>query len=397
MSAAGRRRRRLGAGRAVSAARRTTTAAAVAALLAFAGWAEGALGQVRVENLSMSMGVTTEAYGGNFSAITVPQIDSTDSALAGAGDMGAWGTLILLADESRSMSVDFDAGMRQFVTEGFQLGNYAPRELTANVEAAYYQQLGRGRLSITSTLAARNIADRPPMPLYLAPGYNSGALQTEYGRSLTPTVLVYGRLSGEVKDYAAPRVLPALDLLDRRTATLAAGATKTFAGQSATLDRTAMTVFAAYQRHNYPKQGLGVLRTDNGLQLGVQWTVDRLETRGFLFEIWANGTRSRSNSRRVEYNAGRIEADATVELGEDTQLDLYGLWAAKRYTNPQDALVPGEEADNAASVAAEVARFLAGGVRAGIGGGWTRAETNISGAYYQRFSVSFNLTVALGR
>ena len=385
-------RRHAAARTAAAAAARALAAACVAGGL-LAGHAQAASAQIRLENLSLSMGLATEAYAGNFSAITVPQIDSTESALAGAGDMGARGTLILLAQDNRSLGIDFDAGLRQFYTTGFQLRNYAPREISANAEATFYQQVGSGRVTAGANFASRHIADRPPMPLYLPPGYNSGAAHAEYVRDIGPSLSAYGRIAGQVRDFAAPSVLPALDLLDRRSGTITAGVTRSFPGRPNTLDRSTLTLFGAYQRHSYPKQGLGLLRTDNGLQLGTQWMVDRLETRGFLFSVQIHGTRSRSNSSRVEYNAGRIEADAVVDLGDATQLDLYGLWGAKRYINPQDALVPGEEADNAASVSAEVARFLGSGVRAGIGGGWTRAETNISGAYYQRFSLSFSLTV----
>ena len=159
-------------------------------------------------------------------------------------------------------------------------------------------------------------------------------------------------------------------------------------------DHSALRFFGTYLHHSYPKQGLGLLRRDNAERIGGEFTLDRRDTRGFEFVLRAQGMRSRSNSRRVDYNAGRIEARGSLELGDNTQLDLQGLWAVKRYINQQDFLIPGEEADNATIVFAQVTRFLDNGVRAGIGGGWRRAETNFSGAYYQRFSVSFSLTVS---
>lgn len=232
------------------------------------------------------------------------------------------------------------------------------------------------------------------MPLYLPPGHNSAAVDANYQRAVATGLAVYGRVVGELKDYSAPRVLPALDLLDRRSITAGAGVTKALSGSPETLDRTTVTLFGAYQYHSYPKQGgQGLPRTDDGLQVGGELNLDRREAQGFELTLSTNATRNRSSSRRVEYNAVRIQASAAVELGEDTQLDLLGLWAAKDYIHPQEALVPGEEADNAASVNAEITRFLGNGVRAGIGGGWIRAETNFSGAYYQRFSMSFSLTV----
>lgn len=350
--------------------------------------------QISLDNLSLTMGVTTQLYGGDFSAITVPQIDSTERALAGAGDMGARGTLTLLAQDNRLLRVSFDGGMRQFVTNGFQLRNYAPRELSGSLRGNYTQRFGRGTLVVAPTIDSRYIADRPPMPLYLPPGYNSGSILTNYSRGIAQGLAVFGRVTAEIKDYAAPRVLQALDLLDRRSLTAAAGVGKVFYGAAETRDLTSVNLYGAYQRHSYPKQGgNGLPRTDNGLQANGELSLDRRETHGFLVTLSASATRNRSSSRRVDYNSARIESTATVELGEDTQLELDGLWAVKRYIHPQEALVPGEEADNAASLNAEITRFLGEGVRAGIGGGWTRAETNFSGDYYQRLSVSFSLTV----
>lgn len=353
-----------------------------------------AAAQVRFDDVSFNMGVASQLYHGDFSAVTVPQIDSTERALAGAGYMGARGTLTLLAQDRQSLRLDFDAGMRQFVTNGFQLRNYAPRELSGSLRSTYTRRYRGGTLRVVPTVESRYIADRPPMPLYLPPGYNSAAVDANYSRAISPGLAVYGRVVGELKDYAAPRVLPALDLLDRRTITPSAGVTLLFRGFSETLDRTTVTFFAAYQYHSYPKQGgLGLPRADDGLQAGSEFTLDRREAHGFVLTLSGNATRNRSSSRRVEYNAGRIRTTAAVELGDDTQLDIAALWAVKRYIHPQEALVPGEEADNAASVNAEITRFLGDGVRAGIGGGWIRAETNFSGDYYERFSVSFSLTV----
>ncbi len=366
----------------------------VTGVLALAVRTGPATAQVRLDNVSFTMGLASQLYSGDFSAVTVPQIDSTERALAGAGDMGARGTVTLLAQDRRSLSLDFDAGMRQFVTNGFQLRNYAPRELSGSVAGTYTQRYLGGTLSVSPTFGSRYIADRPPMPLYLPPGYNSASVNATYSRPVATGLVPYGRVAAELKDYAAPRVLPALDLLDRRSLTAAAGVTKVFPGASETLDRTTVNLFGAYQYHSYPKQGgLGLPRTDDGLQVGGEFSLDRREAHGFVLTISGNATRNRSSSRRVEYNAGRIRAAAAVDLGDNTLLDLEGLWAAKSYIHPQEALVPGEEADNAAFVNAHVTRFLGNGVSAGIGGGWIRAETNFSGDYYQRFSMSFSLTV----
>ena len=238
------------------------------------------------------------------------------------------------------------------------------------------------------------------MPLYLPPGYTSNAVVANYSRPKSPTVAFYGQLTGEIKNYAATTVFPALGELDRRSVGVEAGAQKVFPKapdrDPTSRDRSTLRVFGAVLHHRYPQQGLGLLRQDLAERAGAELNLDRRDSRGLFLSLQVAGTRSRSNSKRVDYNAARIQATGSVELGDLTQLDLQGLWAVKRYLNEQAFLVPGEEADNATIVFAQVTRFLREGVRAGGGVGWTKAETNISGAYYQRFSVSFSLTVNRG-
>ncbi len=366
----------------------------VAAAAALPGPSRPATAQLRMENLTASMGIATEMYGSrDFSAITVPQIDSTESAFAGVGDMGMRGTLIVLATPERSLRCAVNGGMRQFVTSGFKLRNYAPRDLSGRVQCDYGQQFGGGSLTIRPTVDARHIADRPPLPIYLPPGFSSGSMAVRYDRPFRPTFHGYGQVSGEIRDFARPEVLPALDLLDRQELAAELGAVKHFPGAPNTYDRSEIAAFGAYRYLAYPKQGLGLLRRDNALQIGGRITLNQLETRGFQLELTGSGIRSRSNSRRVEYNAATLDTELVFDLGESNQIRLTGSWKAKRYITPQQALVPGEEADNSTSVAARITRFLDNGVRAALQGGWTRAETNVSGAYYERFSISFTLAV----
>ncbi len=348
--------------------------------------------QVRMERLTANMGVATEMYGSrDFSAITVPQIDSTESAFAGVGDMGLRGRLI--AETEHSLYCDLDGRMRQFVTSGFKLRNYAPRELSGRVECAYAQQIGGGRLSVQPIVDTRHIADRPPLPIYLPPGYNSSSVVVTYDRPFRPSFSAYGQLGGEIRDFARPGVLPALDLLDRQELSAQLGAVRNFPGPPDSWDRSEIEVFGAYRHLAYPKQGLGLLRRDNALQVGGRFTLDRPEMQGLRIELRASGIRSRSNSRRVEYNAATLDAELGFDLGAFNLVSLDGSWKAKRYVTPQQALVPGEEADNSTSIVATITRILDNGVRAALEGGWTRAETNVSGAYYERFSISFNLAV----
>ena len=97
----------------------------------------------------------------------------------------------------------------------------------------------------------------------------------------------------------------------------------------------------------------------------------------------------------MEYNSLRVEAVAHKTFGANI-VSVSGIWSDKSYINPQDFLVPGEEADNAVILYSEVSRFLTSGVRATVGGGWTRAETNIGGDYYDQFRISFSLRANLG-
>ena len=363
----------------------------VAVALSAAG--ERLEGQIRFEDVVIGAGVTAEGYRGNFSAVTFPQIDSTNSALAGVGEWSASGTVVLLAREHQTLKVRFDGGLRQFATGGFQLRNYAPREYSGDLSVRHEQHLGGGSLVTDAMVKARSIADRPPMPLYLPPGYDTYGLSTLYRtRPLRTNIYIDVGVSGELADYAAPRVLPALDLLDRTSVTVTAGARRLVRDSSRPEDLSGFRLFGAFSYSSYPKQGLGgVLRTDHALSAGGNY---ELVTERLGLHVNLHATRSRSNSRRVEYNAGSIDATALWGLGAFTQVSLYGKLARKWYTNPvQDLLVPGEEADNASVLYAGLTRFLAKDVDMTFRFGWTKAETNISGAYYTRFGGSFFLSV----
>ena len=132
-------------------------------------------------------------------------------------------------------------------------------------------------------------------------------------------------------------------------------------------------------------------RTDDAFRAGANWTMRRAAS-GFFAQLGIDGTLNRSNSRRVEYDAVRLKAVASKALGERHSAMLYATLTAKRYLFPgQDALVPGEEADNASVVYGQLTRVLAPDLDGSIRLGWTKAETNIGGAYYRRFGASFFL------
>ena len=351
-------------------------------------------GQVRLNDLVITGGAAMEVYLGNFSAVTVAQIDSTDSALAGVGHWTARGSVNFLPSGRRALWLDFDGGVRQFATGGFQLRNYAPREHSGRLTMTYGQRLAGGTFTTEATARARSIADRPPMPLYLSPGYETYTARVGYGRSLRPGLDLSVAVTGEKADYSAPKTLPQLDLLDRSSVIVRTEAVRDFRDPARTEDFSKFGVFAAYRHHSYPKQGLGLLRADHALGGGVSY---ERETDRLVLRLSLDGTLSRSNAPRVEYNAAVLKGELTWSLGTSTQLDFEGTLARKRYRNRvQDHLVPGEEGDNASLLYAEVTRFLSPQVDASFRFGWQKVETNISGAYYTRFGGTFFLKVRPG-
>ena len=351
-------------------------------------------GQVRLSDLVITGGAAMEVYLGNFSAITVPQIDSTDSALAGVGHWTARGRVSFLPSGRRALALDFEGGVRQFATGGFQLRNYAPREHSGRLTMTYGQRLASGTFTTEATARVRSIADRPPMPLYLSPGYETYMAQVGYGKSLRPDFDLSMAVTGEMADYAAPKALPQLDLLDRSSVIVRTEAVRTVRDPARPDDISKFGVFANYRYHSYPKQGLGLLRVDHAVGGGVSYETD---IERLILKLSLDGTLSRSNSPRVDYNAAVLTGELTWSLGSSTQLDIEGTLARKRYLNPVvDALVPGEEGDNASLLYAEITRFLSPEVDASFRFGWQKVETNISGAYYTRFGGTFFLKVRPG-
>ena len=357
-------------------------------------------GQVSVKDFVISAGVAGEAWRGDFAAITVPQIDSTESAFAGVGEWSVNGILTLLSGENHGLETTLDAGFRQFATGGFRLRNYAPREHTGLLTTTYTHKLGGGRFGTFNgkgTARIRGITDRPPMPLYLSPGYETYRVAAGYQRSVR-AVDVDVTVTGEDADYTAPTLLPKLDLLDRRSLIVEAGGSRRFfrtsgaKDYSESQDYSGFRFFGAYRHHSYPKQGEGIPRVDHAIGLGGTY---ELNTERLLLKVALDGTRSRSSSRRVEYNAGRLEAEVQLwALWEEMDLNLRGTLARKRYIDPgQHALVPGEEADNESSLYAEITRSLGRHVDGAFRLGWQRVETNFNGAYYTRFGGAFFLRV----
>ncbi|HZD05455.1 MAG TPA: hypothetical protein VE173_11065, partial [Longimicrobiales bacterium] len=262
----------------------------------------GVEGQVRVHDLVFTGGVSAETYDGNFSAVTVPVVDSTDHAAAAVGEFGARGELTLLESVGgspwdHSLSVGFDAGFRQFAAAGFEIRDYAPREWVGRVDLSWWQRLGRaGMLTVAGTVHARSVEDRPPMPLFLQPGYS-----TTRGALVFRTYEIQGvgldvQLDVQRTGYEPVSLLSRLSLLDRRSVGLEVGA-------QARRESWRMRFYGGYRESEYPHQDSfepsDPFRRDRTFHMGALWALES----AVRAELGVEGTVNRSNSNRPEYDA----------------------------------------------------------------------------------------------
>ena len=102
---------------------------------------------------------------------------------------------------------------------------------------------------------------------------------------------------------------------------------------------------------------------------------------------------NRSNSNRSEYDALSASVLVSTPLPARATLNVYALLTGKTYVHETAfaRLVPGEEADNASIAYVQVGRPMAVNLDGAIRVGWTRAETDIGNAYYQRFGLSVRM------
>ena len=351
--------------------------------------------QSRVRDFVITAGLTGEAWWGDFSAITVPQFDSTERAQAGVGEWSARGVFSLLRRSTHRLEAALDGGIRQSAATGFRLRNYAPRENSGRLTLTYEHLLGGGVATAEATARSRRIIDHPPMPLYKHPGYDIYNVQAGYAKSVR-AINVDVKVAGERADYKPPPQLDHLDFLDRNSMVVEAGGSRVFyldgdpEAYDDARDYWRFRLFGSYGYHSYPRQGRELQRVDHAMRLGAAFG---LRTTKLEITTTVAGIRSRSTSPRVEYNHGRVHVQATW-LWDDTDLSLVGTLARKRYIQPtQDALVAGEEADNASVLYAEVTRSLGPHVNGAFRLGWRKVETNYTGAFYTRFGGGFSVSV----
>ncbi len=360
----------------------TPVAAPVLVLLAAALPADA---QVQVQDVVVTTGASVDSYEGNLASVTTPVVDSTQSANARSGQIGVRGTLLLYSNPERVVTGAFDFGLRQFAAEGFSTRDFTPRELTGRIDLSAWQRLGSfGSVGAEAGWRSRRVDDRPPMPLFLQPGYGEliGALLWE-SPVIDGNLRIGLRLDADEAEYRAPDQIGALDLLDRNSI-----------GLEARADWGAQSLFSVYaegRRVHYPRQSSfdpdDPFRRDQTFTAGATWRY-----RGdFILELGVEGVLNRSNSSRPEYDAVALNVQYATPLPWwELNANLIGTFTGKSYVEETEfaRLVPGEEADNASVLFLDIGRPVESNLDATLRLGWTRAETDIGDSFYERFGVS---------
>lgn len=387
-SAARRRPPRTSAPRAADLRRRTGFFGALTLLLACGGVApEGVSAQVELRDLVLTLGGSVEGYQGNFSAVTAAVVDSADHATAAVGEVAVRGRLGLIRTGGRDVELSFDGGMRQSAAMGFTVRDYAPREWVGSAAARYQEALGGwGRVVARVGYRGRSVHDRPPMPLFLQPGYATGSGSLGLVTRSFDGVSFDVQVDGESRDYKAPEFVPQLNLLDRRSVAVSSGASWGTASR--------VRFHGGVRWAEYPHQQSFVdddpFRRDRTVSVGIDWTY----VGDVLAQMGLQGTLNRSNSNRPEYDALSFQALFNAPLPWKTSLSIRAVITGKSYVQDIDfaRLVPGEEADNASLAFVQLTRPLADNLDGAVRLGWTRAETDIGRAYYRRFggALQFN-------
>jgi len=145
-----------------------------AALTLFPSPAEA---QFSVEDFLVTSGVSVEAYKGNLPSVGIPVQDSTESASAVIAEVSLRSEALYRMEGGGRFFLSVDGGLRQYSAHGFKLREYSPREWVGSVEGGYSwnsrENLG---FFVSSNVRGRQVEDRPPMPLFLQPGFRSGEL-----------------------------------------------------------------------------------------------------------------------------------------------------------------------------------------------------------------------------
>lgn len=346
-----------------------------------------AAAQLTLDDLVVTAGASAEGYQGNLPAVGVPVQDSTEFANAAIGEVSVRADVAHRSAGTGTLQVSFDGGLRQFSARGFQLRDYSPREWVGVLDARYARSIG-GRVGLLLRVQARGrqIDDRPPMPLFLQPGYRAGQLAVGASIRGPRDVLYDFEVSADRSDFLAPAFAPQIRLLNQNIYRGEAGSTMT---DGASLLR----VFLAGVLSRFPKQTtfdpMDPERQDMTLHAGASWTYQG----AYIARLGLEGRANRSNSNRPEYDALTLSALISASLPEEIAFSAYGALTAKQYLHDSDfaRLLPGDEANNASLAYVSFARSLARNLDGTVRVGWTRAETEIGDAYFERFGAYFLL------
>lgn len=343
-----------------------------------------ATGQIALDELVITGGASAEGYRGNLPAVGVPLRDSVEFVSAATGEV------TLLADASYGTAGDgafrlvFDGGLRHFSAQGFQLRDYSPREWVGTVDATYSRGITNGfGIAAGLQLRGRQIDDRPPMPLFLQPGFRAGRLSVGFDARGPRGVLYDLEVAADRSDFLAPEFAPQIRLLNRNVYRAEAGATLN--GGSSIL-----RIFVAGERSEYPKQvtfdPADPTRLDATVHTGAFWTYQGT----YILQLGLEGRANRSNSNRPEYDAITLSGLVSASLPREIAFSAYVALTAKQYLHDTSfaRLLPGDEANSASLAYVSLTRSLAFNLDGTVRTGWSQAETEIGGAYYQRFGGS---------
>jgi len=341
--------------------------------------------QLTVRDLVISGGASAEGYQGNLPVVSVPVLDSTEFVSALVGEVGVRGDAIYRMGSSGNLHLTWDGGLRQFAADGFELRDYAPREWVGTLDLGYARPLWeRSALQVRGSFRGRGLEDRPPMPLFLQPGYRSAEGSVGFDHAPDAGTLYDLRITAGQADFLAPEFAPQIRLLDRRGLNVEGGLTLQRAPNSS------LRLSTAFQVSHYPKQSTFTpddpFRRDWTLHATGSWTYQA----NYLLQLGVEGMANRSNSLRPEYDALVLRGLFSASLPREISFSAYGALTAKRYLHATEfaRLLPGEEANSATLAYLSVSRRLSETVDGTLRAGWTRAETEIGSQYFQRFGLS---------
>jgi hypothetical protein len=359
---------------------------AMALLFALAALPCQALAQVSVRDLVITSGIFGERFQGNLPTVGTILQDSTEVAAAFQSETALRTDLLWRPNGTTQGLLSLDGGVRQFSAYGFEGRDYAPREWVGSADFLLLQPLPVAGAGIRALAGyrGRRVQDRAPMPLFLQPDqqlwYGGAGIQLPLPGRWDPVSL---SITAEEARYRAPSEAPQIRLLNRETASMEARSARP------------VTPFLRVEAElgldwsRYPEQSTLLpsdsIREDQTYRGRVGWVYQG----EILARAGLEGRVNRSNSRRPEYGSITLDAQVTAELPADWIGTLYVVVSRKEYRGaiPFARLLPGEEANAASLAYLTLTRSLARNLDGAVRMGWSRAETETGGQYFQRFGA----------